>query len=159
MNNIIQWNVNGLMTRIKNGEIQRLINQFLPAAICLQHVNMETPQLKNYRTAAQYKNNDNEYRTIILVHDKIAFDVITTPINSHQVTATKLYMNNKDIFYIYNLYNQPSQNYNLQYIKKIFNQHQRDLIIVGDLNSRNPIWDEKCTNPNKADKAIEKIVN
>ena len=118
MNNIIQWNVNGLMTRIKNGEIQRLINQFLPAAICLQHVYMETPQLKNYRTAAQYKNNDNEYRTIILVHDKIAFDVITTPINSHQVTATKLYMNNKDIFYIYNLYNQPSQNYNLQDIKR-----------------------------------------
>ena len=35
---IIHWNANGLRTRVRLGEFQRLLQEYVPMCICVQHV-------------------------------------------------------------------------------------------------------------------------
>ena len=67
---IIQWNCNGLKTRLQNGELQRLVRQLLPAVICLQHTNEIINNFDQYQIADWYQPNDKELGTTIYVHKK-----------------------------------------------------------------------------------------
>ena len=73
---IIQWNLNGIKTRVRLGEIQRLINNFEPICLCLQHLGQYDTPLKNYQIASQSINTNGQLGTAIYVHNRATFETI-----------------------------------------------------------------------------------
>ena len=64
---IIQWNVNGLKTRLHLGEIQRLLKNFEPTAICLQHINNPVPSIGKYLLATSSCQEEGNLGTAIYI--------------------------------------------------------------------------------------------
>ena len=55
------------------GEIQRLLKQYEPLAICLQHTNETIPKIGNYNLAAHSIPNVNTLGTAIYVNNRITY--------------------------------------------------------------------------------------
>ena len=136
-----------------------MLRQYSPAVVCLQHVNAAPPTINNYRTAATYNHTEQEFGTAILVRNNIACKSIATVINSFQVTAIEAHLDEGEPYYIFNVYNQPSMKYDIKDLKKISEKHKQNLIILGDLNVHNPLWDEKCRSADKGGKDLERIAD
>ena len=141
---IIQWNVNGLKTRLRTGEIQRLLENYNPVAICLQHTNGTIPSIKNYTLAASSIPNNDDLGTAIYINNKVTYDQIQINTSELQISGVKLHLNNSS-FNLFNVYNQPSCNYNLQNLTNILPNINEDFLLVGDFNAHNPIWNSSIT--------------
>ena len=66
---IIQWNVNGIESRIKTGELKRIITKYSPMCLCLQHMGKSDVTINNYKLAKQSTNTQGEMGTAIYVHN------------------------------------------------------------------------------------------
>ena len=122
-------------------------------------MNHEIINIGNYRAADNYKYNEQEYGTTILVHNTVSYDKIKLPTNKMQASAIKLHIDKNNYFYIYNIYNQPSRKYDVRELEKIIDQHNQNLIIMGDFNAHNSLWDTKVITNDKYGKQIESIIN
>ena len=85
---ILQWNVNGMKTRLRLGEIQRLIHEYEPVCICVQHIGQYDTNLTNYQLASQSIKTQEELGTAIYVHNKITYDNIQVQSSELQYSAT-----------------------------------------------------------------------
>ena len=65
---IIHWNANGLRTKVCLGEFQRLLQEYVPMCICVQHVGQFDSNIRNYELVSQSHNTNNELGTSIYVH-------------------------------------------------------------------------------------------
>ena len=158
LDTIIHWNCNGLKTRIQNGELTRLVRQYTPAVVCLQHTNHNANKFDQYHIADYYQHSENELGTAIYVHKNISYNKITIANKYIQTSAVELILNRNQKITIFNMYNQPSCKYDLKKITNVIKNH-KNVLIVGDFNSHNPLWDTNLTTSDRNGKIIEKIVN
>ena len=156
---IIQWNCNGIKARIKLGELQRIINNYNPWCLCLQHTGNHNTNIKNYKLASQSIGNNNELGTSIYVHNEVIYDNINVTRSEFQYSATALKLSDGTKFSVLNTYNQPLFNYRFNDLKEIINGIPKPILLVGDMNAHNPIWDENYSTADEAGKKIEEIID
>ena len=140
------------------GEIQRLLKQYEPLAICLQHTNETIPKIGNYNLAAHSIPDVNTLGTAIYVNNRITYDNILIHNSEFQLSGIKLHLNTST-FYLYNIYNQPSCHYDLQNLPQIIPNITDDFILVGDFNAHSPIWDSFCTEADSPGNKIEHMID
>ena len=161
MNNqpyIIQWNLNGLKTRLRLGELQRLLINYEPVCLCLQHIGQYDTAIKNYTLASQSIKTNDELGTAIYVRNNITFEKIQILNSDMQYSATKLYLGNGKKLTVCNMYNQPFYHYNLTTIKTILTTLTQPVLLVGDFNAHNPLWDENCNDADEPGRKIEELL-
>ena len=147
-----------MQTRLHLGELQRILKEYEPACVCLQHVNTPRQSIGNYTLAASSKTEERALGTAIYVHNKIFYDKIVVNSAELQISAVKLQLERNNTFTIYNIYNQPNKNYDLNNLHRLINL-QNPALIVGDFNAHNPIWDENCTLTDHNGNIIEQFIN
>ena len=156
-NTIIQWNCNGVASRINQGELQRLIADHNPMCLCIQHLGKYNTNIKNYTLASQSIHSTNELGTAIYIHNDVMYDQTVVTSSQCQYTATTLNLGTKSNITICNFYNQPKFNYNLKDLKPIITSLPKPLLLVGDTNAHSPMWDESCTAADNAGQILEDI--
>ena len=156
---IIQWNVNGIKTRLRLGEIQRLINNYEPICICLQYLGQYDTPLKNCQLASQSMNPNDQLGTAIYVLNKATFETIQIQTAELQYSATKIHLGNGNKITIWNVYNQPAFNYDVDRLRTILNIFAQPVLLVGDLNGHSPLWDENCAAADATGRKIENIID
>ena len=82
-------------------------------AICLQHTNDIIPSIANYTLASNSVPSIDTLGTAIYIHNSITYDKIQINTSEFQMSGIKLRINNSNIN-LYNVYNQPSCNYDIQ---------------------------------------------
>ena len=100
-NTIISWNVNGLRTRLNSGEIYRMVKQYNPIAICLQHVNAICQSFDNYVLADNFISDNNELGTSIYCHKKAYFKKNNIKTPYIQATTIELKINKEQSYNIF----------------------------------------------------------
>ena len=156
---IIQWNANGLGERTTLGEAERLINKLNPICICVQHIGSQDINIKNYKLAAQTNNTNGELGTAIYVRSSATYDPLTTNRTHFQPTAITLHLPGANKINILNVYNQPSFDYNMEDLKTLVKAIKHPKLVLGDLNSHNPIWEARCKRTDAGGKKIEELMN
>ena len=126
--------------------------------ICLQHVQNPVPSVGNYFLAATSVPGERLLGTAIYVHNQITYDTITVNADILQISAVALSLPDNKKLTICNVYNQPSENYDLGQFPNIVNQLQQPLLIVGDFNAHHPIWDSNVTQSDLAGDQIESLI-
>ena len=126
--------------------------------ICLQHVQNPVPSVGNYFLAASSVPGDRLLGTAIYVHNQITYDTITVNADILQISAIVLCLPDNKKLTICNLYNQPSESYDLGQIPNILNQFQQPLLIVGDFNAHHPLWDSNVTQSDIPGDQIESLI-
>ena len=155
---IIQWNVNGLKTRLHLGEIQRLLKNFEPTAICLQHANNPVPSIGKYFLATSSCQEEGNLGTAIYIHQKVFYDKIQVNSDEFQISAIRLQLENQKII-LCNIYNQPNKNYDLRHLHIILDHFNEPILILGDFNAHSPIWDCNCIRSDIAGTYIEQLMD
>ena len=95
---IIHWNCNGLKTRHQNGEIRRLVSQYSPLALCLQHTNHILASFDEYQLAAHYPPNEKELGTAIYTHKSISYQKVKNNKLNVQTCMIDLNIDKKHIY-------------------------------------------------------------
>ena len=161
MNNppyIIQWNLNGIKTRQRLGELQRLLTNYEPICLCLQHMDQYDTVIKNYTIASQSMATNGELGTAIYVRNNITFENIQIQNSNLQYSATKLYLGNGKKLSVCNIYNQPHYNYNITTVKTILATLTQPILLVGDFNAHSPLWDENCSEADEPGEKVEELL-
>ena len=156
---IIQWNLNGIRTRKKSGELQRLIAEYDPVCLCLQHIGDYDTTINNYKLVSQSIKTTTELGTAIYVRNNITVDNIIIQSSECQYSATTIHLSKNNKFSICNIYNQPSFNYNLENIRNIITNLPEPYILMGDFNAHSPIWDENCLEADNPGRKIELLMD
>ena len=157
-NYIIQWNLNGIKSRIGVGELQRLITNYNPICLCLQHIGEQDTNIKNYKLVSQSIKNTTELGTAIYVRNDITVDHIAVQTSEFQYSATVLQLSATNKFTLCNIYNQPIFNYNFENLKNILNNLPRPYLLLGDFNVHSPLWEEDCITADVPGKKVELIL-
>ena len=150
--------MNGLQTRLHVGEIQRLLKEYEPAAICIQHVHFNIANIGCYFLASSSVPSVNSLGTAIYVHNKVMYDKITFQTSVFQISGIKIYIDKNNHFTLYNIYNQPSCNYDLAYIENVLPSVRGNFMLVGDFNAHNPLWDMNIEDADDNGRKIEYFI-
>ena len=86
------------------------------------------------------------------------YDKITINNNEFQVSAIRIQLENQK-YILCNVYNQPSKNYDFDNLQTIFNNFHEPMIVLGDFNAHNPIWDCNTVTSDQAGNLIENLMN
>ena len=156
---IIQWNLNGIKTRSKLGELQRLLKDYEPMCLCIQHIGEYDTNIKNYQLVSQSIKTQNELGTAIYIHNKTTFENLPVQSSYMQQSATVIHLENNKKLTICNMYNQPLYNYNVSNIKDIINNLPQPILLVGDFNAHSPLWDDNCREADTPGKKIEDLID
>ena len=155
---IVQWNANGLGQRVKLGELERLLSKHNPICLCVQHVGTEDINIKNYKLAVQSSNANGELGTAIYVRDNATYDNLPINNTNFQPTAITLHLPGATKLNILNVYNQPAFKYRMEELKVLVKTINHPKLVLGDLNSHSPIWDEKYYESDRGGKKIEQLM-
>lgn len=154
--NLIQWNCRGLLAHA--GELQLLINNYVPSAIALQETHLHPLQPFNLRNYTVYRN-DLHSTTIakggvsLLIHkDTLASALLLT--TSLQAVAVQVFNPRRITLCTSYL---PDRNWHREALVDLIDQLPSPFLITGDLNSYNCLWGSKLTN--KQGRMIENILD
>ena len=156
---ILQWNLNGIKTRLRLGEIQRVLNDHEPMCICLQHLGQYDTNLKNYQLVSQSIKTNDELGTAIYVHKEATYESIQVQNAVLQHSITQIYLGNRRKITILNIYNQPIYNYNITHLRNILTTLPQPILLVGDFNAHSPMWDENCAEPDGPGRKVEELMD
>ena len=126
-------------------------------AICLQHVNDVIPSIANYSLASNSVPSIDTLGTAIYIHNSVTYDKIQINTSEFQVSGVKLHINNCKIN-LYNVYNQPSCNYDMKNLRNSVPNIQEDFLLVGDFNAHNPLWSSNCTDSDTNGTVLEQVM-
>ena len=140
------------------GEIQRLLKEYEPICICLQHVNTLVQTIGKYSLAASSISEEGTLGTAIYVHHKITFDKILLNDNYLQNSVLKLYISGTISITLCNIYNQPNQHYNLNQLSNFLSNLQQPTLLLGDFNAHHPLWDINKENADVYGEQIENLL-
>ena len=102
--------------------------------------------------------HDGNLGTAIYINNKVFHDKVILNNDELQISAIKLQLETNNTFIIYNLYNQPNKNYDLNNLPRLIDL-QHPVLIMGDFNAHNPIWDQNCSSPDQNGIVIEQFIN
>ena len=126
-------------------------------AICLQHTNDTVPSIANYILASNSVPSNNTLGTAIYIHKNVTYDKIQINNSELQISGVKLHINNSSIN-LYNIYNQPSCNYDMNNLPNVIPNIHEDFLLVGDFNAHNPIWNSYCLDSDTDGSIIEQTM-
>ena len=155
---IIQWNANGLALRIKLGELERLLTTYNPICLCVQHVGKADVNVKNYKLVAQSDVSNGELGTAIYIHNLATYEQLQIDKRSCQPTGITLHIKGIGKINILNLYNQPKFKYSMKDAVEIIRSVKHPKLVLGDLNSHNPMWDPSCEEADRGGKILEDAI-
>ena len=154
----MQWNLQSYFTQFE--ELKLILKEYQPACITLQetlHKNRNMLPPSGYHIIkSDPKRDDNHDRgAAILINRRIFYQPIQ--INTDlQVAAARVYLDK--IYTICSLY-LPHIPVNERDLVNLIQQLQPPFLIMGDLNSRSPLWgDDGISSPNAKGQLIERIM-
>ena len=75
--------------------------------VCLQHVGPNAINIRNYQIACCSPTGNGKLGTVIYVHNRISYEILTPSIDQYQVTSLRLCLPDNRMLTICNIYNQP----------------------------------------------------
>ena len=144
---------------MRMGEFQRVLRDFSPMCICLQHVGLNPIPVRYYQVASSSPTGNGKLGTAIYVHNKITFELLELPVSNYQITAIKLNLPDNNIITICNLYNQPEFGSNFVDLPDIVNNLPHPLMLVGDFNAHNPLWNDSYVSDRSGNNLEDFILN
>ena len=87
---------------------------------------------------------------------------MTISVYQHQnfsLCGIKLHLKGNNTFNLYNIYNQPSCNYDLQTLPHFIPSINDNFLLVGDFNAHNSLWDSQYTEADAGGIKIEDMIN
>ena len=112
----------------------------------------------NYFLASQSVPTNNSLGTSIYVHHSVTYDNINFNTSEFQISGIKLYLTNNNNFLLFNIYNQPSFNYDLNNLSVVIPNINEDFLLVGDFNAHSPVWDTQCSQADTNGSFVENLV-
>ena len=109
--------------------------------ICLQHIGPKAVLLRNYQLACYSTNGNGELGTAIYVNNHVKYEILIPPVNIYQPTIIRLFLPDGNKITICNIYNQPDFNSNFNDLAQLVDNLPQPLLILGDFNAHNPLWD------------------
>ena len=126
-------------------------------ALCLQHVCNPFPTIGKYKIVSSSLPENGNLGTAIYLHHKVFHDTVVLNTAELQISAVKLRLDNNNTFIVYNMYNQPSKHYDLSHLSGLLDL-QGPILLTGDLNAHNPIWDRNCSSPDTNGVLLEQFI-
>lgn len=124
------------------GEIQRVINDFNPMCLCLQHIGPKAVPIRNYQLASISPTVNGRLGTAIYVHNKVIYKTLNPLVANYQITNIKLFLPNNGTITIANIYNQPGFYSNFNDIHQLTDALPKPTLLVGDFNAHSLLWDD-----------------
>lgn len=157
-NTIIQWNANGLTNR--HAWLSKLIDDTNPAIICIQETNFKDQNFKSLKNHNCYHKNrmgagSASGGVAIYVTESIYQSEITITTNLEAVAVSVLLDSKK--LCICNIYLPDSYTFSQQELQDLVDQLPTPFILVGDFNSRSPLWGSRTHDARG--KIIEEILH
>ena len=142
--NIIQWNCRGL--RSSREDIELLLNQHSPIALCLQETKLKDGNNQTFRHHNTYYNNTDSGNggVAIIIKNSIVHSTVTLQ-TCLQAVAVRLTINDK-VYTLCSIYIPPSQNITKSQLDYLYKQLPSPAILMGDFNSHNPLWGSSSFN-------------
>ena len=142
---VLQWNCQGL--RAKYEELKMLIYEFSPVIVCLQEImldiNIPCPrEFTAYRTPFDPQVGSHGGSLLY-----IRRDIPQIPITVHtalQAVAVQVDLTRK--YTICSLYLSPNENVSHDDLIDLIRQLPQPFLLVGDMNSRHPLWGDVLAN-------------
>lgn len=140
--NILNWNANGL--KRQSNLFDHFLHQHQINIACISETHL-IPHEKLYFSGYTIYRNDRPSDTAsggvaIVVSNKIQHQLITSPNSSELETVAIKTRLNSENYNIIAAYKPPKYKFPLLSYKKLFNNNNNKIILIGDLNSKNKIW-------------------
>ena len=154
---IINWNCRGFNMNLN--EIQLLLNDYDPMAVCLQETFLKPNKTINLRKYEQFhsfslSSNDRVIGgSTILVKKKATYRELKLNTN---LQAVAISISAHKTFTLCSIYLPPSTNVMERELEDLINQLPAPHVIVGDLNAHSHLWG--CRDSNTKGKIIESIL-
>ncbi|KAE9534168.1 hypothetical protein AGLY_008675 [Aphis glycines] len=157
MNQIIQWNINGLQKHYT--DIHRAKFSIQPIAFCFQETNLRPNASFTIRGYIGYfKNRQTNLRASGGVADFVSTLIESTEISiQSNLEVIAISLHTKNPLCICNIYLPDSSNLLLNDLNNIIRQLPKPFLFLGDFNSRNPIWGSNYTDVRG--KIVEKFLD
>ena len=126
--------------------------------LCLQHVNAQNENIKNYQLASSSMSTGRELGTAIYVHNKVTYNKINFNQSKFQISAVRLHLPDNKFITICNIYNQPNENYDLGEIPNILSRFEQPILLLGDFNAHSPLWDNSAEDADGPGRKIEDLI-
>ena len=140
------------------GEVQRLLREYEPICICLQHIGSNIKSIGNYYQASISEPRNGVLGTAVYVHNKVTYDSIHLNNPTFQISAIRLHLPDNKKVTVCNLYNQPNQNYDLNLLPNMLSILPQPVLIVGDFNAHHSLWDENVMEADTDGKKVERLI-
>lgn len=140
---ILQWNCNS--ARARKAELMELIRTHNPDIIALQETKI--PPKKRFRIP-QYQiirkdrptQNSAAGGTLLALKSNLNYSQINLDSCPLEHTAVTVYMQQNEKIHLFNIYNPPLTDLDLDFIATKINPETDKYIIIGDLNAHHPSW-------------------
>jgi exonuclease III len=156
-NTILQWNIRSLSSNLI--DLQILIDQYSPIAICLQETLLKSTKIINLRQYEHFfkTNVARDGRPIggtsILINKIIPHSPISL-VSELQVVAVRVTLHRT--FTLCSIYLPPSDAIDINDLNSLIAQLPSPIILMGDFNAHSPFWG--CDNHDNKGYIIEKFI-
>ena len=127
---------------MRQGELQRVLRDFSPICICLQHIGTQTVPIRHYQIASSSPSGGGKLGTAIYIHNSATYEILEAPVSPYQPTVIKLFLPDNNMITICNIYNQPNFSSDFTDLTQLVSNLPRPLLLVGDFNAHSPLWDD-----------------
>ena len=139
----VQWNCRGLYANYEG--LKLLLKQHQPACVCLQEVTLGSrppPSLTGYEIYLSSPHTTIRGGAAIMVRNTVPHHFV--PIRSDlQVVAIRVYLQRQ--YTVCSIYISPQSNIFKQDLEDLIRQLPEPFLLLGDLNSRSPVWGDVKT--------------
>ena len=155
---IVHWNIRGYKANYKS--LRTFLSDSQAMVMCLQETKMPLIPLDPPRGFSMYHKrgaNDNEIDyggVCILIKNSIGHKML--PLNTRlQAVATRCYIGR--LYTICSIYLPPNNPVEMEDLEDLLSQLPQPYLLLGDFNSRSPMWGDSTTNPKG--RIIENLIN
>ncbi len=136
---ILQWNLNGYHNNTEM--LKMLINEYEPKVIALQetHFKYKSSSPSTYQNFSKIRPNQNRSSGGVSIFVKNNIEACLLPINTN-LEAIAITINHHGKMNICNIYIPHPDNIDSNDVEQLIRQIPTPRIILGDLNSHNPVW-------------------
>ena len=142
MNNIIQWNCQGIYAKWE--ELNKLIYDFTPSCIALQELILKRRQLPTLKNYTGYSKQTGQYGGVaIYIHQNVP--QMQVQLNTTlQAVAARVFLERN--YTVCSIYISPGENLQQSDLINILSQLPSPFLLMGDFNARHPLWGDVTRN-------------
>ena len=152
--NIVQWNINGLKSKIT--QLHCLRHEYQPNIIALQETKLPPNIVFNIKKFKVYHKNRNADGggVALYINDILPSSPVPLQTNLEATAATVWYENKKVTFC--SLYLPPGVNFPKDEFKNLLNELPTPFLILGDFNSKNTCWGSPINTSSPSDRCYKR---